>query len=658
MKTILHNTQMLKAGHAANFPCPKANCPGKIKNIIWLEGKKNEEKKQKRIEAAIKAATVQRQKPPPAPKPAPKPKVAEPPPAPNRPRNAPVPVTSTFVSTKAAKPTPAQQAAYMEAMKKAAREARAELGLAQGAAAGGGTAAPAARAASPASAPPGFKVLSVARPANTALEQPQQPVGGKPWGGVAAVGAGVQDRLKADLQSAIPGAVFVEKKGKKKVGAAGTKGAWPGGNANGASGSGSHTPREEEAAAVTLSDFDSSAHEMLRGAAAAEGHINSAQSYLEMLRRMGMDVGYADSDDGGEGGEAEGDEQEGSGEAESEDQLALPPQDSGELPAVAGPLAEGDAAAIAAVEEDYMSPEDLDAWLSGGGLDEDGVLWFMSDGEWFAAYPDGRVEPKDGPPASMSGGALRSPAEVLLAPEPAQQAPAPTITPQTPPAAVTTPLPASPLPVPSPSPPAAIPTPQPAVPVQTLFTMPNMGQPPGMVQPSAMLTSAAMATQMMGQQHHQAMMGMMQQPQMYGGMGYGQVMGAHMGGGMMMQPGMMMPGMMPQTSMAMTPGMAMYMGNMGLAAAMQQQQQHQMQQHQMQQAQVVPPLWSAGHAAKAAAPSGAHALLQQVNVQHQQAVQSSAVAAPHMAAGSAGTAASPPSQQDALVDELMGLLVG
>lgn len=30
MKSIMHNTQMIKNGFALNFPCPQKNCPGKV----------------------------------------------------------------------------------------------------------------------------------------------------------------------------------------------------------------------------------------------------------------------------------------------------------------------------------------------------------------------------------------------------------------------------------------------------------------------------------------------------------------------------------------------------------------------------------------------------------------------------------------------------
>lgn len=277
----------------------------------------NDVKKQKRIEAAIKAATLPRHKPVPPPGPPPKPKVAQP--VQNQSRNAPIPVTTTFVSSKATKLAPAQQvcawgatcmqlkewhacimlitcqaqkqvthcallsvqAAYMDAMRKAAQEARAQLGLISGSCAAAPTGNPAAKAAVPSVPQPGLKIISLAKRSDAA--KPQQTMASHhPWGiAQEAAGVCVHDHLRSGLQSAIPGAVFVERKKKIKkadaarapVSASGSSLSW----------SDSCMSKEVDDTQDTLTDFDRDASDMLRGAAAKEGYISNVQVRLVEL---------------------------------------------------------------------------------------------------------------------------------------------------------------------------------------------------------------------------------------------------------------------------------------------------------------------------------------------------------------------------------------
>lgn len=93
------------------------------------------------------------------------------------------------------------------------------------------------------------------------------------------------------------------------------------------------------------------------------------QSYLDMLRSMGMTLDYADSDDSAGDQEGEGEEQ----------LVEAPTQDSMEFSATATQVG-------SSAERDEQADDGLDAWLEGGGLDENGALWFKDSDSWFVAH--------------------------------------------------------------------------------------------------------------------------------------------------------------------------------------------------------------------------------------------------------------------------------
>lgn len=190
--------------------------------MAWLEGKKNEKKKEARIQAAIQAAALQAQakKPLPAPKPKPAPAPAAPAAAgkggAKAAGNNPTPVVKARVPTPGQNPklTKEQEAVIRERLRATAAAAKAEL----------------LQGGSTRSTPePGTAAIRTAagaaalKPAGTAAG-PAAAAGARP-GAAGAWGAGssgtqvvsgpatVQDRLKQELQSWIPGAAWADQVG-------------------------------------------------------------------------------------------------------------------------------------------------------------------------------------------------------------------------------------------------------------------------------------------------------------------------------------------------------------------------------------------------------------------------------------------------------------
>lgn len=113
--------------------------------------------------------------------------------------------------TKQAQPTEAQKAAMLMTLREQKAAMQRELGLGGqfGAASPATSATPAPRAPTPANT----GGIGVLRTSSNSLQRPTpqpQSQQGSAWGG-AGVGANVEDRLRADMNSIIPGAVFVEK---------------------------------------------------------------------------------------------------------------------------------------------------------------------------------------------------------------------------------------------------------------------------------------------------------------------------------------------------------------------------------------------------------------------------------------------------------------